>query len=359
MYIITLAERGGAQSHVAELLHRFSAKYRLILVTGAEGFLAEHARRHGVPVHLVPDLQRSIHPYYDASAVASCIALMRQVQPDLVHLHSSKAGLIGRLAAQATRIPAIFTAHGWGFQPGVPLRRRIVVWVMERLAAPLARRIICVSDYDYNLALRYGIGDQQRLVVIKNGIFPEAPRAEPDAAEEVRIVMTARFRAPKTQPQVLRAYQLAGISNARLVMIGTGPLLHTSQALAHKLGISNQVDFMGERADIPELLAKAHIFVLLSRHEGLPISILEAMRAGLPVVASRVGGIPELVGQGENGFLVANNDVRSAAGALSTLVYSPQLRAAMGRKGRQRFEDQFTLDRMLTQIETLYHDVTM
>jgi glycosyltransferase involved in cell wall biosynthesis len=352
LYIITLAEYGGAQAHLSELMRGFHRKFELHLATSSEGPITAQARELGVTVHLLAGLQRAINPLDDLRSVVACRSLLTSLRPDLVHLHSSKAGLIGRVAAWAEGVPVVFTAHGWGFKPGVPLARRAVVWGSERAVADLAHRIICVSEYDRALALRYGIGDRERLVTIHNGLALEAPQATPGAAGDVTFAMTARFQEPKEQSLLLRAFAAAA-PEARLAFIGDGPQLAASKELAENLGIADRVSFYGDRGDVPALLARAHVFVLLSRYEGLPISILEAMRAGLPVIASGVGGVPELLRHGDTGFLVPN-EVRAVAGAVATLAASPELRQRMGAAGRRRFAQEFALDQMLSRIEAVY-----
>lgn len=354
LYIITLAELGGAQSHVAELLRGFHGRYELHLASSVEGPLIAFARDLGVYVHLLPGLQRTINPLNDVRAVHECVDLLRRIQPDIVHLHSSKAGFIGRIATHIAKIPVVFTAHGWGFKPGVPPSRRIVVWSSERVVSGFTNKIICVSDYDRNLALRYKISNPKQLITIHNGLSHDAPQASPSKGEELSVIMTARFQEPKEQQLLLRAFAQCKASNIRLLFVGDGPQINDSKALSARLDLENRVSFLGDRDDVPTLLAHAHVFVLLSRYEGLPISILEAMRANLPVIASRVGGVPELVRHGASGYLVPPGDARAVAGGIITLASSPALRVSMGAKGRQIFEAKFTQDQMLARIEAVY-----
>lgn len=356
LYCITLPDLGGAQSHVLELLRGFRGRYRLQLATSAAGPLTRAAADLGIPVSLLPSLGRAIDPLGDLRAVAACADLIGRLRPALVHFHSSKAGLVGRVAAWRAGVPAVFTAHGWGFKPGVPPARRALVWASEAGVARLAARIICVSEYDRQLAWRYVPHSRQRLVAIHNGLDDHPARATPQR-QPVRIIMTARFHEPKEQQLLLRAFARLGSRDAELLLVGDGPELAASQALARELQIDTRVRFLGDRPDVPELLAQAQIFTLLSRYEGLPVSILEAMRAGLPVIASDVGGVAEELAHGSSGLLVPRGDVAAVAAALGTLVADPALRARMGAAGRQRFLDRFTRDRMLARTDAVYQSV--
>ncbi len=356
LYIITLSEIGGAQSHVWQLMQGFIDDFDVRLATSTPGPLTEAAQASGVPVYLLPALGRSISIRNDLRAIAECVQLFRAVNPAIVHAHSSKAGLLGRIAARLTGVPVVFTAHGWGFKPGVPLVRRGIVWASEALAAPLSDRIVCVSQYDHHLAEQYRVGKRHRLVTIRNGLHPEAPLAVPDV-QPVNIIMTARFSEPKEQQLLVRAFATLNASDAMLTFVGGGEELPACKGLAEHLGVSSRVRFLGDRSDVAELLAQSQVFVLLSRYEGLPISILEAMRAGLPVIASDVGGVSEEVHHGVTGFLVPTGDAQAVTRVLQSLIDQPELRRRMGLAARHRFMQEFTREHMLRQTATVYRQI--
>ncbi|MHC5717067.1 MAG: glycosyltransferase, partial [Nostoc sp.] len=146
-------------------------------------------------------------------------------------------------------------------------------------------------------------------------------------------------------------------THVHLDLVGSGPSLESCKALAQSLGIAEQVSFLGDRTDVPDLLAQSQIFILSTHYEGLPISILEAMRAGLPVVATSVNGIPEEVEHGKTGLLVPRKDVQALANALQTLIQSPDLRQQMGEAGRQKFEQEFTVERMINETKAVYEKI--
>lgn len=359
LYLITSGDIGGAQSHVLHCCERLSAEFEIALVAGSDGHLTERVRTLGLPVYTVTTLACNRPAFADAAGVGEIIRFIRAVRPDLVCSHSTKAGFLGRLAARLCGVPAVFTVHGWAFSEGVPgLRRTAALWA-ERVAARWARRIICVSEYDRRLALRYGVGKPEQLITIHNGVPPVADslRAKPNEGSSVRLVMVARFSPPKDPFLLLRA--LAGLIDYRweLWFIGSGELEEKAKEESTKLRLGGRVRFLGMRRDVAELLARCHIFVLTSSWEGLPLTVLEAMRAGLPVVASDVGGVGEAVVDGITGFLVPRGDARILRERLKVLLENPELRARMGAAGYERFRKHFTLDRMIARTKEVYYEV--
>lgn len=353
LYIITLAERGGAQVHVLELLRNFSRWAEMHLAVGKYGFLTEEAQRLGIPVHLIKNLVHPIIPSKDYSATVELIRLIRQVRPDLIHAHSSKAGLLGRLAARVTHTPAVYTAHGWAFADGVPLWRKMVAIPAERLAARWCKCVITVSEADKVLAGRYGFpGD--KIITIHNGVPDVSQRA--DAGRDdvpAHIVMVARFAPPKDQALLLRALARVNVP-FRLSFVGTGEMEEQNRQLACQLGLADRVEFLGDRNDVAEILAGAQIFVLTSNWEGFPISILEAMRAGLPTIASDVGGVREAVFHGRTGYLVPKGDVNALRHYLTRLLVDADLRRTLGSEARKTYEQNFMSELMLQRTWQVY-----
>lgn len=229
----------------------------------------------------------------------------------------------------------------------------------EWIAARCCQKIIVVSEADYALGELHGIVRQADTVVIHNGIPDHPSRAQPerDSGQAATIVSVARFAQQKDQSTLLRA--LAGIPFAyRLVLVGDGPTRAHIESEAKALEISNHVAFLGERDDVAQILSQSHVFALISHWEGFPISILEAMRAGLPVVATAVGGVNEAVVDAETGFLLPRGDVAAVRERLQQLLADSQLRLRLGTAGRRRFEQCFSLEQMLEKTLMLYRNVT-
>ena len=356
-YLITRSEPGGAQSHVLELLKGFNDQYELILASGEEGFLLEEARSLGIRTYLIDNLQRNLSLTNDYKAYKEIVSVLKESRPDLVHCHSSKAGILGRLAAHSLGINTVFTAHGWSFAEGTPLSRKLIGLVPERLLAYWTNCIITVSDTDRDLAIRYRIGRPEKIVTIHNGIADQPQlMVNKDSDEPVTLIMVARFAAPKYYAQLIDAAATIK-ANFRLRLVGDGPLLEPMKKRAEALNISDIVEFLGSRDDVDSLLADSDIFILVTDWEGFPISILEAMRAGLPVIACDVGGVREAITDRSNGRLVPRGEIAGLKLAMQELISDKTLRREMGAQARQRFEQLFTTNIMLKRIDAIYHSL--
>lgn len=360
LYLITLGEVGGAQKHVFDLCAHCPDGFEIYVAMGRKGWLWDVLQDMGVSLFEIPFLERSINSLNDIKALRQITTIIDHLEPDLLCAHSSKAGILGRLAAYMRGVPAVFTAHGWAFTEGVPTIKRNIYTLLERKAAQWCDKIICVSEYDRQLGLRERIAGDNKLVTIYNGI-PEADglaAANPGKSDLVRIIMVGRFAEQKDYSILLRAVkQLEDITSLEVQLVGNGPLFTATQQLAEELELKAKVVFLGTRSDVPELLAGADIFVLTSNWEGFPITILEAMRAGLPVIASDVGGCGEAVVHGETGYLVPRNDLESLVLYLNRLISDADLRVVMGNKGRTRYLENFSVEQMVQKTFALYQSV--
>lgn len=357
-YVITRGDViGGAQLHVRDLaIGSQEAGHEVLVVCGNAGEFTDQLRAAGVRYELCAGLLRAIHPVRDIAATRDLMRILRATGPDLVCAHSSKAGVIARIAAKRIGVPAIFTAHGFAFTDGVPQPTRTIYKLVERAVERLAVRIICVSEHDRQIGIAAGMSPE-RLVTIHNGMtdIPAHLRARPDEGDPVRIVMTARFDRQKDHDTLLRA--VATVSGVEVDLIGAGPSTDTVRALAEQLGIASRVHFLGQRNDVADILSRAHIFVLSSHWEGFPLSTLEAMRAGLPVVVSNVGGAAEAITEGITGFAVRPGDREVLAARIRDLVRDPARRRAMGEAGRARYEAEFDFRIMLRRTLTLQQGI--
>jgi glycosyltransferase involved in cell wall biosynthesis len=357
-YIITRADEiGGAQVHVRDLASAMhAAGHEATVLAGMAGVLFDQLARRGVPFRRVPDLVRSIVPHRDFAAWRQLKALLKELRPDLVSTHSSKAGWLGRLAARALRIPVIFTAHGWAFTEGVPRPQRSVYALAERVMSPLADRIVTVSEYDRVLALQNRIAPPSKITRIHNGVHGCMGRLRPSAAA-VRVVMIGRFSAQKDHASLLHALARLVQLDWTLDLVGDGPLQAQAIALAGSLGVTQRVRFLGACDDVCAVLKQADICALVSNWEGFPRSILEAMSVGLPLVASDVGGVSEAVREGETGFLVPRKDLRLLTNRLELLITRADLRHALGTVGRRRFNEEFQFELMFRRTVALYQQI--
>lgn len=356
MMVITRSEPGGAQVHLRDLVDGLREELDLCVVSGEPGFLVEACARLGVRAEVEPALVWPISPPQDWRGWRALRRRIRAFAPDLVHTHSSKAGLLGRLAARAEGVPAIHTAHAWSFSDGLPWTRRALAIPPELLVGRQSARIIAVSEADRALARRYRIASEARLRVIHNGVPDVDARARPEAGDPPLLVTVARMQAPKDHALLLGA--LARVRAPwRLRLVGDGPLRPAVEARIDALGLRPRVELLGRRSDVPALLAEAQVALLCSAQEGFPLVVLEAMRAGLPVIASDVGGVAEAVLEGRTGLRVARGDEAGWARALERLLGDPISRAAMGAAGRLRYQERFTVEAMVRATRAVYDEV--
>jgi glycosyltransferase involved in cell wall biosynthesis len=359
-YVITRADDlGGSQIHVRDVAAALQRRGEQVAVFGGrQGILASQLSDLDVPFFEIPELARNLEPLRDARAFGKLRSALRAFAPDLISTHCAKAGVLGRLAARSLGTPVLFTAHGWCFSDGVPARRAALFRWLERSVAPLSHRIIVVCDADRQTALREWVASPRKLRLVYNGM-PDVhadQRARPGIAP-VRLITIARMCEQKDYPTLFRALAQLRDLDWHLDQIGDGPLQDNTRKLASELGLSERITFSGLSKDVAPLLARAQIYLLVSNWEGFPRSILEAMRTGLPVIASDVGGVREAVVDGTTGFLVARSDARTLADRLRQLIESPELRDTMGSKGRARYEQYFTFERMLDETCYVYREV--
>jgi glycosyltransferase involved in cell wall biosynthesis len=361
-YIVTRSDLiGGAQVHVRDLASALLQRgHQAVVLTSSSGPYVDALHAAGVETAALRHLGAAIRPIQDTRALAEIRAVLKRLRPDLVSAHSSKAGILGRAAARLLGVPVVFTAHGWAFTPGIPQREAAVYRWIERLAAPLATRIITVSEFDRQLALAHRLAPSHKLVTVHNGMpdIPPALRADPGRSP-VRLVMTARFEPQKDHATLLRA--LAGLRDQawHLDLIGDGPLLAGAEAMVDDLRLAGRVRFWGQRMDVADRLAEAQVALLITNWEGFPRSILEAMRAGLPVVSSAVGGVAESVKDGDTGFVVAQGDADGLRRRLKQLLDDPSLRIRMGQSGRERYQRHFTLEHTVEKTLAVYEEATV
>jgi glycosyltransferase involved in cell wall biosynthesis len=343
LLVITLAEVGGAQSYVAALLPALAERYEVVLAAYGEGPL--RAAAAGVGARFVPlrHVRRPINPLRDLAGLLELIALLRRERPRILHASSSKAGVLGRLAAVAARVPIrFFTVHGWAFSAysGLP---SLLYRVSDRLMAPLTTVTICVSETELAAGLEAGTCSPERSVVIHNAVdVSGAPRSRHDRPTP-RLIAVGRLKAPKDFLTLIRALAALPGQAFEALIVGDGPERSQIEAEIRRLDLQARVRLAGERSDVPELLAESDVFVLSSRSEGLPVSVLEAMAAELPVVATDVGGLAELVVDGETGILVPPGDEAALTEALGRVVADRELRRRLGTAGRVRAESSFDL----------------
>lgn len=360
LQLITRADWGGAQRHVFDLATRIDPdRFRVTVACAPDGLLVDRLRGQGVAVVPMADLQREISPLQDRRTLATLSALIRSAEVDLVHCHSSKAGILGRLAARRAGIRSVFTAHGFAFAgTAAPLPARAAFLAAEWWAGRRwTDQLITVSEADRRLALAWRILPPERVRVVHNGIDPgpyETIAAPGGAGRPPVVGVVTRLVAGKGLPELLRAARLMlDAGEYRFIVAGDGPLRAALEQQARELGIAGHVSFLGFVADPVAILQQMDLCVLPSFKEGLPYGVLEAMAAGRPVVASAVGGLPEVIQDHENGRLVPRGNVRQLADALSW-VAEPATLARLSIRARERIRTAFSVRQMVAAIQEVY-----
>jgi glycosyltransferase involved in cell wall biosynthesis len=358
-YLMTDSGTGGAQTHLAQLHAALAARVDATVLAGGRGdnpggMFATMAANGATTIPLT-QMDNALSPLRAVRLLATVLRLLRDVRPDLLHVHSAKAGAVGRVAGALLRIPVVYTVHGFAFKAEAPPLQRRVARLMEWLLAPLTTRMICVAEEERALANSLPIAPR-RVHMIHNGI-PDTPlRAGPQAPMR-QIVMVARFAPPKRPDLLIEAAAEARLPDGcRIVIAGNGPQWQAAQQQAAR-AMPGRIDLPGDVNPIAPLLAESQIFVLLSDHEGLPISVLEAMRAGLPIVASDLPGIREQLDGGQCGILVDHRDRNAVRQTLEKLCDDAALRARLGAAARRRYEQGFGVTPMAERTWAIYQDV--
>jgi glycosyltransferase involved in cell wall biosynthesis len=352
--VVTLAEVGGAQSYVRDLLPAATEEFDVTVAAHGNGPLRTACVQHGVTFVPLEHVRRELSPR-DLVGLAELYRLFRRLRPDIVHLNSSKAGVLGRLAAAAARVPIrVFTAHGWAFN-GTSERARGLYLRAERLVSPLTTMTVCVSEADRRSGVEAGTCTDERSTVIPNAVDVAAALPRNGAARSrVEIVSVGRLAEQKNFPALIAAASLLPPGRAHVCVLGDGPQRPLLDRLIADAGLEQTVDLHGEVSDVRPFLAGADVFVLSTHFEGMPISLLEAMAASLPIVASDVNGLDEVVIDGTTGFLVPPDDPAALAAALRRLIDDPVKRRAFGQAAHERALERFSLQRWRDDHPALY-----
>lgn len=371
LQVITLSEWGGAQRVVYDLSCNLNRERFLVEVACSPGgALVKKLRDSGIKVYEISSLKREICPWWDIKALFQLWRLIRKGKYDVVHCHSTKAGFLGRLSAKLAKVKQIyFTVHSWSFynEEEYGKEKRLFI-ILERFAVWFCDKIICVAEKVKRDGLKNKITKAQKFEVIHNGIdfevkeTKEAVRKQLAIAQDKIIVsMVARLAYPKDPLLFLEAAKKVKekMPSVKFVLIGDGPLMGKCKEFIFQQRLDDTVALLGEKPpEITRSLVKASdIFVLCSKFEGLPITILEAAFSGLPVVASNVGGVGELVKDGQNGFLLRVQTAKELAKRIIYLAKNPDRARQMGQKGLEAAENDFSVKKMVDAYQALYLSV--
>ena len=378
--VIARLNMGGPALHVAYLTAGLRERgYDTTLVAGSlargEDSMSFVADARDVEVVHIDELGREISPFRDLVATVRLARLIRRERPDILHTHTAKAGTVGRVAAllagrRAPRI-VVHTFHGHVLRGYFgPLRSRFFRLLERRLAAHTTA-LVAVSPQVRDDLVALGIAPRERFVVIRLGIeLDERVAGAANGRLESRrylgiapgrfaVGWIGRMTAVKRTDDVLVAFKRLrddGV-DAVLCMVGDGPDRAQLEQRAHELGVVRNTLFLGYQEDVAQFYAAFDALVLPSSNEGTPVSAIEALAAGRPVVATRVGGVPDVVEEGQDGFLVEPGDTDDLAKRLGQLARDPELRKRMGRAGRDRVLPRYAVERLVDDVDRLYRSL--
>ncbi|RMH59687.1 MAG: glycosyltransferase family 1 protein [Candidatus Hydrogenedentota bacterium] len=315
-------------------------------------------------------LVRPVHPAADIGAFFGLRRLIRLLRPDLVHTHSSKAGILGRLAAASSGCDCavIHTVHGWGFHSRQPAVTRRLFVASERVAARVTDRILVVAEANRRRGLECGIGTPSQYRVVRSGISldreglrarrMETRRILGIPPQDLVVVWVGNFKEQKNPEGMYEAARILTMArkDTWFLAVGGGTRQEAYLSRARRDGL-HRVLLPGWRRDAAAIIASADLFFHTAWFEGLPRAVLEAQALGIPVVSTNVDGIPEAVAEGRTGFLFPPGEIRRMAAKALELLGNPELRRRMGEAAAREFREEFTLEAMLRELDRIYEEV--
>lgn len=370
-HIITLLELGGAQENTLYTCeHLNKNKFDIILICGKGGIL--DAQTKNIKTYFVKELIREICPLYDLLAFIKIYKILKKEKPDIIHTHSSKAGIIGRWAAFFLRtmnyelrtIKIIHTFHGFGFNDEQNYFIRIIYILVERLTARITDKLVAVSYQNISKGLKSKIGNELQYTMIRSGIKLQDYQIKIDVEKKKKefaiinenvVGMIACFKKQKAPLDFIKTAKLVCTekSDVKFILVGDGILRKRIDAEIKKLNLEKNVILTGWRKDSNEIIKIFDVFVLTSLWEGLPRVIVESMAAGIPVVATYIDGTREIVQEGLTGFVVQPHETEKMAERILRLLNNPDLQKKFSEEAKKRVQE-FDIDLMVSQQEKLY-----
>lgn len=360
---------GGIKKHILTLIEYSDREIFDHMVACPPGAVTDTFKNRGIRTFTLP-IKGSISVRPDIQAITILTCIIRENRLDIVHCHGYKAGLVGRAAALLAGVPAVVTIHNSIiFSTRDSLWKRKIYTTGEKIMSCFTDRYIAVSgDLACEIAFCNGI-NPGKVTVIYNGINHHHFETTPDRqylerttgiTPGDRVVGTvARLTPQKGVDDFIKAAAIltSRLSGVSFLVVGGGPLREVLERQSRDLNLAGKLFFTGERRDIDMIMPCLDVFVLASVSEGLPLALLEAMAAGRPVVATRVGGVPEVLSDGVNGILLNPGDVEGLAGAIGSLIMNREIWSKMALAGRNRLLEGFTNEKMISSTEKVYTDL--
>lgn len=368
LYLITQSEWGGAQRYVLDLAESMKQDFDVSIAAGGPDGAGLSSMTGSIPFYPLKNLVREINPIKDVKAFFEIRALLKKIQPQILHLNSSKVGVLGALASLRLGIKVIYTVHGWVFLEPMPTWKRWFYIFCEKISCRLHQATILLSQKELEIAKANKLACG-KTKIIGHGI--ETPKFLPkeEARDKLQKILgrqiynesfwigtIANFYETKDPANLVNALKKIN-ENFLSIIIGDGPLYRDIEHLINKVNLSGKIFLVGSMLEASSLLKAFDIFVLPSAKEGFPYVILEAMAAGLPIVATSVGAIPEMIENEKSGLLVPPRNPDLLRSAILKILKDRNLRFSLGKGAEMEFSQKFSKEKMISEIQNLYNQL--
>jgi len=398
LYLITRAELGGAQRYVLDLANNLQGEFNITVAfgkQGANGELAEKLKIAGINNYNIPHLKRAISPIDDFLALVEIIKLIKKIKPNIIHLNSSKISILGSIASliikfqvSSFKFQVVYTVHGWVFNEPLPRWLKLFYFWAEKITALFKNKIICVSEFDRQIALTKKIAAALKLITIHNGLAPIEFYSKEEARQRIHSVIPAsepessvqhheqvsglRVKPAMTSNLLIGStgnlYKTKGFEHfikaskiiseqkisATFIIIGEGEERKKLETLIRQNNLANDFILTGRINEAAKLLPAFDIYVCSSVKEGLSYTIIEAMQAGLPIAATNVGGNGELIEDNITGLLAEAGNPESLAQKIIELIKNPALKNKLGQQAKLKAREEFCLEKMVEETKKAY-----
>lgn len=350
LYIVTKSDLGGVTKYLLEIVTHLPQDYEPFFIMSNGGYFSEELKKIGLEknVFFVPMTNSILDIAQHIKSNLETLKIIYKIKPDVIHCNSTTGGIVGRICGALSYTPVIFTAHGWAFTNGISKGKQIFYKILETLLACITKKIICVSEYDRQIALKVMPFFKNKLITIHNGIsdIPDEYKKKEISKDKFKIVMISRFcpqKDPYTLINAVNQLNKEGL-NVELDLYGYGEELDKVLSTIEETNCSN-IQYKGEISDVTPILKDYDVYALISNWEGLPIGIIEAMRAGLPILVSDVGGNSECVK--DNGFLVKRQDIMDCRKQLMKFFDQKDKLKMLSLNSQKFYKEEFTVNKMV------------
>lgn len=351
LYIVTKSDLGGIQRYLLEITKGLPENVIPYFIMGSEGYLSEELRKMGInneQIYFVPMTNNILDIFQHIKSNIKSLGIINKIKPNTIHCNATTGSIVGAVCGLLTRIRTIYTVHGWPFTDGIPKNKQKFYKILEFLICAVFKKIICVSEYDRQIGIKTLPMYKNKMITIHNGIsdISEEYRKKEFSKDELKIVMISRF-CPQKDPYTLifAVHELIKEGyNIKLDLYGYGQELNKVLDCI-RLRNTNNIQYKGEISDVIPILKDYDVYALISNWEGLPIGIIEAMRAGLPILVSNVGGDSECIK--DNGYLVKRQDIMDCRKQIKQLLDNKDTLYTLGQSSRNFYEEEFFVKKMI------------